>query len=268
MSKKEEILLMIFISHNYLDKELIEEIAQKLSSIYGQNNVFYDKWSIQPGDGIIDKMNTGLDNCRFFFFFVSKNSLQSNMVKLEWQAALLKATKGNAKFIPVRIDDCSFPIIFMQILYIDIYEQGIDIGIRQMIDVINGNNTFRPNDKFQNVKSYIEVGSDYVIIEFIPQFYMEPISKYAIILDNKENEISWEVLSESAFDSSMNENMIELNNKKMNFLYIGLDRTTTPSCPVQVKITQKTNKPINIVGAMKGKNSQINSFDLIPLIKK
>lgn len=75
---------MIFISHTAKDKAIVEPIALRLAQVYGQNNVFYDSWSIQPGDGIIDKMNEGLTNCKFFFFFVSKNSLQSNMVKLEW----------------------------------------------------------------------------------------------------------------------------------------------------------------------------------------
>ena len=78
---------MIFISHTAKDKAIVEPIALRLAQVYGQNNVFYDSWSIQPGDGIIDKMNEGLTNCKFFFFFVSKNSLQSNMVKLEWQNA-------------------------------------------------------------------------------------------------------------------------------------------------------------------------------------
>ncbi|NMB49512.1 MAG: TIR domain-containing protein [Bacteroidales bacterium] len=68
---------MIFHSHNFKDGD-----------IFGQENVFYDSWSIQPGDGIIDKMNDGLTQCKLFFFFVSNNSLNSEMVKLEWQNAL------------------------------------------------------------------------------------------------------------------------------------------------------------------------------------
>ena len=94
---------MIFISHTAKDKTIVEPIALRLAQVYGQNNVFYDSWSIQPGDGIIDKMNEGLTNCKFFFFFVSKNSLQSNMVKLEWQNAILKASNGTAKLIPVKL---------------------------------------------------------------------------------------------------------------------------------------------------------------------
>jgi len=259
---------MIFISHSSLDKDLIEEVAKQIAEIFGQAHVFYDSWSIQPGDGIINEMNTALENCKFFFFFVSKNSLQSDMVKLEWQAALLKATKGKAKFIPVRIDDCTFPIILMQILYIDIFEQGLDVGLRQMIDVINGNNTFRANEPFQNVHSYSEKGTDSIIIEFKAQFYMEPISKYIIILDNDENDISWNVLSDSEYYSSINQGMFFINDKPLNALYIGVDRATTPTYSVVVEIKQKTSKPINIIEVRKGKSNKTDSFDVIPLIGK
>lgn len=59
---------MIFISHYSKDKPIVEQLAVRLSDVYGQENVFYDSWSIQPGEGIIDKMNQGLQKCKFFFF--------------------------------------------------------------------------------------------------------------------------------------------------------------------------------------------------------
>lgn len=95
---------MIFISHNSKDKPIVEPIALKLATIFGQDKVFYDSWSIQPGDGIIDKMNEGLSNCKYFFYFVSANCLTSAMVKMEWQNALFRATQNVIKFIPVRLD--------------------------------------------------------------------------------------------------------------------------------------------------------------------
>lgn len=46
---------MIFLSHNYKDKNVVERVALALREVYGQNKVFYDSWSIQPGEGIVDK---------------------------------------------------------------------------------------------------------------------------------------------------------------------------------------------------------------------
>ena len=51
---------MIFLSHNSNDKPVVEQVALKLKNIYGQDKVFYDSWSIQPGEGIVDKMDEGL----------------------------------------------------------------------------------------------------------------------------------------------------------------------------------------------------------------
>ena len=146
---------MIFISHNSKDKPIVEPIAVKLSTIFGQDNVFYDSWSIQPGDGIIDKMNEGLSKCKFFFYFVSANSLTSSMVKLEWQNALVRAAQKQIRFIPVRLDQSSLPSIMLQTLYIDLFSNGIDVAIRQMVDVINGVNTFQAGQiSFNNLIAY------------------------------------------------------------------------------------------------------------------
>ena len=54
---------MIFLSHNYKDKAVVEPIAIGLKNAFSQDNIFYDNWSIQPGDGIIDKMNENVRTC-------------------------------------------------------------------------------------------------------------------------------------------------------------------------------------------------------------
>lgn len=101
----------IFISYNHNDKVLVDTIARRLEIEFGRNNIFYDAWSMQPGDSIIGKMDLGLSEFTTFFFFVSDNSLKSNMVQLEWQTALNRAINNDLKFVAVRIADCSIPTI-------------------------------------------------------------------------------------------------------------------------------------------------------------
>jgi TIR domain len=67
---------MIFLSHNHADKPVVEPVAIRLRAIFGQDKVFYDSWSIQPGDSIVERMNAGLTDVDFVFFFVSTNSLR------------------------------------------------------------------------------------------------------------------------------------------------------------------------------------------------
>ena len=86
---------MIFISYNHNDEQLVDMIARRLELEFGRDNIFYDKWSMQPGDSIIGKMNEGLEQFTTFFYFLSPNSLTSKMVAKEWQSALNKAVNEN-----------------------------------------------------------------------------------------------------------------------------------------------------------------------------
>lgn len=259
---------MIFLSHNYKDKEIVEPIAVSLSTVFGMENVFYDSWSMQPGEGIIDKMNQGLEECRYFFFFVSKNSLASNMVKLEWQNALYKATQNKAKLIPVKLDDCLMPAILMQTLYIDIYGKGLEYGLSQIIDVINNKNTFTQGfQTYENIRAYItekKVGKE-IEIEIRAETYQEPMSKYILLVENSENEIQItcpELLNPTG-DRFLKD--INLNdNYKCNGMYYFVNRATIPKFPIRFTITSTLETPLKFVGVMKAVGE--NSIRPVPLI--
>lgn len=83
-------------------------------------------------------MNEGLAACKLFLFFISENSLQSDMVKLEWQNAFLKSAKEQMRLVPVKIDDCFMPPIIAQNLYIDLYGNGLEVALRPILDVSQG----------------------------------------------------------------------------------------------------------------------------------
>ena len=122
----------LFISYNHNDAQLVDTIARKLELEFGRNNIFYDAWSIQPGDSIIGKMNEGLNGFDTFFLFLSPNSLTSKMVGLEWRSALNRAVNNNIKFVVVRIAECNPPAILGDMLYIDLYGEGLDSSVERM----------------------------------------------------------------------------------------------------------------------------------------
>ena len=70
---------MIFISYNHNDQQLVDMVARQLELSFGKNNIFYDRWSMQPGDSIIGKMNEGLEQYTTFFYFLQKFILVSKM---------------------------------------------------------------------------------------------------------------------------------------------------------------------------------------------
>ncbi|MBF1295540.1 MAG: toll/interleukin-1 receptor domain-containing protein [Parvimonas sp.] len=247
---------MIFISHTTADKSIVEPIAMRLAKVFGKENVFYDSWSIQPGEGIIDRMNDGLEKCEFFFFFVSKNSLKSKMVSLEWENALFKKAKEDIKFIPVKLDECMMPKILLQTLYIDIFNNGLEVGLRQMIDVVNGQSTFHKESQvFNNITGSLKYNSESeCIVEFKANYYLEPISNYAIILDNKIDDIQNECLTDGIRIIGNEENFKFPNGRIYNILFESVSRGTTPKFPYRVKLSTKSNAPLRIIGLMRATN--------------
>lgn len=232
---------MIFLSHNSKDKPIVEPIAIKLAEIFGQDNVFYDSWSIQPGDGIIDKMDEGLSKCKFFFYFVSANSLTSSMVKLEWQNALVRSAQKQIRFIPVRLDQSSLPSIMLQTLYIDLFSNGIDVAIRQIVDVINGVNTFQAGAiSFNNLVAYKYREGNKLIIECRALHYLEPITMFSFMTHTDIDQIRHNIPQEPVYSSGMHKD-VQINPiLKANFITLGLGRGTLPGFPFVVEFTSNT----------------------------
>lgn len=255
---------MIFLSHNYKDKPVVEQVALRLKSIYGIDKVFYDSWSIQSGDGIIDKMNEGLSNCKFFLFFISQNSLSSNMVKLEWQNALFRKAKERIVFIPIRMDNSILPAILTQNLYIDLYFQGLDVAIRQIVDVIEGNNTYRgPQQQFSNMVAYKYKEENKIIIECHAEHFLEPISSFMFCTSHDSNDINATVRNELAYYTN-NKNGAMLGNETINYVERGISKGTAPHFPFVVELSSKTGIDFDIKYVLHEKER--GKFFPIPII--
>jgi hypothetical protein len=154
--------MKIYLAHNHNDKDVVEPIAIQLRERYGEDSVFYDSWSIQPGDGIIDKMNEGLEKASVVFFFASKNSLSSQMVKVEWENAFFKAVSSSqTKFVTVKLDDSAVPSILLQNLYIDMFSRSYEVGLSDIIAVIENIPIFHEKfPEFHNLFGEIRLQPD------------------------------------------------------------------------------------------------------------
>ena len=258
---------MIFLSHNYKDKDIVEPIATRLRDAYGENNVFYDRWTIKPGDNIIDKMNEGLREVNYFFYFISKNSIQSKMVDLEWQVALYKKIKENIKFIPIKIDDSIPPAILLSTLYIDMYNVGFEVGLRQIFDVINNTNTQVINTEFSNIMAtLIKYGESNFDIVIKAKYFFEPNTRFFIAYTNKNEDIACKLLSDSVnIESKINN--IELNNGiTINGQYFQLLRGIEPQFPIRINVSNKKNEKIKDLLLFRAKTE--NFFNPVPLVLK
>tara|TARA_B110000208_G_C11663924_1_gene392703 strand:- start:61 stop:837 length:777 start_codon:yes stop_codon:yes gene_type:complete len=255
---------MIFISHNYNDKLVIEPIAERLSEIYGREKVFYDSWSIQPGDGIIDKMNEGLTNATHFFFFVSENSMKSNMVKMEWQNAIFKSSKGNCKVIPIRLDETSMPAILAQNLYIDMYSNGIETTITQIVNVIQGNSTHSSSaQKFSNLTySLVKEDTNKFNIKIFASHFLEPVPEFLIAVENNENELKFNLPKEGSFYGGFNKNISLNNGTVINAQLMRGGIPITPKHPLLISVESINNSVFKLKGVMH--KSEEDKYEFIP----
>lgn len=258
---------MIFLSHNSKDKPIIEELAIRLAEVFGREKIFYDSWSIQPGDGILDKMDRGISDCDFFFFFVSDNSLTSQMVKLEWQAALMKASGGSCRFIPVRISDCELPTLIKSTLYIDLFSTGLDACVGQIVNVIQGGNTFTPSQEgFSNLKFKISEKSDRkVVLDIHAIHFLEPIANFLVLHNNLKDDVKVNLPNEGMCRGGFNENLKLDSGLECNAHFVApMGRGITPSMPLRVSLESKSGEPIRFLGLLHQKAPQ--RFESVPQI--
>lgn len=241
----------IFLSHNRNDKPLVEAVALKLAAIFGQDQVFYDSWSIRPGDGIIDQMNNGLEAPEFVFFFVSANSLASGMVKLEWQNALYSASKGMTRIVPVRVDGSDMPAVLKQTLFIDMHTVGLEAAIAQIVSVTQGHASFTPQHQGFSNLSYVKTANSDGSIEVTVQasHLMEPNPNFAFATHNAESEIAWEMKNRQPFIGGFNKDAFTFGGggtaHAISMLPMGT--SLTPSHPLRVTFKKIGATPINIV---------------------
>lgn len=241
----------IFLSHNHADKPIVEPVAVRLAEIFGIDQVFYDSWSIRPGDGIIEQMNRGLEAPEYVFFFVSTKSLASQMVRLEWQNALHAATRGKTRMIPIRVDGSTMPPLLAQTLYIDMFAVGLEAAIAQIVSVAQGSASFTPQHQgFSNLTFSAMVGADGSIVVTIEASHlMEPNPSFLLLTSNTEEEISWAHGNNEAFFGGYNKNaFINSNGEHVHAItFKTMGGAITPRHPLQINLSKRADAPLVLV---------------------
>lgn len=259
----------IFISYSHKDKVLVDTVARKLEKVFGKNNIFYDSWSMQPGDSIIGKMNQGLEEFTTFFFFVSSNSLDSNMVRLEWQVALNRAVNNELNFVAVRIEDCTLPAILSDKQYIDLYGEGIDIAIDKMKAVSQSHSSYVPLEDFQNLVALATRLDENVVQIKVEALQFSEDNPEIVFACN--NEIDY---SDVCFDVEygyyvINSKQIKNEEGKiLNALSVGLQRQIKPGFPYFFRILFNTTNKYEGVILYRLTNKTNGTLEQIPLINE
>ncbi|MGY6209737.1 toll/interleukin-1 receptor domain-containing protein [Cytobacillus firmus] len=200
---------MIFLSHQTNDKDFVSVIAHNLEKEYGEENVFYDEWSIKPGENIVLGMSQGIERCRYFFYFITSNSLKSNMVNLEWTSALMKMSKEDIKFIPIRAENVNPPAIISALKYLDLYRNGLDVVITQIKEIISGNPVEKKMPTFNNIVAYNhQVSANEINFYVTAKRFFEPGGRFLLVSNLQDNEAELDSLTPFMTGQSYRENII------------------------------------------------------------
>ena len=258
----------VFISYNHNDARLVDVITQRLELEFGRNNIFYDAWSIQPGDSIIGKMNEGLESFTTFFFFISPSSLNSKMVSLEWQTALNRAVNNNLKFVAVRIADCAPPAILSDKQYIDLYGEGLDSAVEKMKCVVRSESTYKPLEPLENIKATAKMKNENTVSFTVEACtYAEPNPVFAFACSNPYNEFSVCFNISEGYTLSGSDEITTSDKTVLNARTVQLQRVLKPGFPFVFEVSLVNTERLENVVIYLLKDATKKEYRAIPLVE-
>lgn len=108
----------IFISYNHNDRDFVENLARNLVS--SRHNVWLDRWELNAGDSLTQKIQEALTESSAILVILSKNSVESEWCKRELSAGLVRELEEKRTVVmPCIIDDCKIPLFIKDKLYAD-----------------------------------------------------------------------------------------------------------------------------------------------------
>lgn len=127
----------VFVSHSSKDKSIVDRIVSDLEN--RGISVWYDKSEIKAGDNIVEKVNEGLRDSKYFLIILSPNAIRSSWVTEETSFAVLQQIALKGIFvIPILIEDCDIPPLLRPKRYVD-FRNSYDQGIQQLLEVFMAN---------------------------------------------------------------------------------------------------------------------------------
>jgi len=120
-----------FISYSTKDNDFVDKLSIEL--IKNRIHIWRDKWEMQPGDSLIDKIQTALIDSSYLLIVLSKNSVESEWCRKELNAGLMRElTKKDVTVIPVLIDNCEIPLFLQEKVFAD-FRTSFDDGFKNLL---------------------------------------------------------------------------------------------------------------------------------------
>ncbi len=114
----DEFLYDVFLSYSTKDKAVVRAVAERLRA--DGVRVWFDDWSLKPGDNIPAKLEEGLEHSRVLILCMSVNAFGSDWARLESGTFRFRDPLNNdRRLVPLRLDDAPIRGTLGQFVYID-----------------------------------------------------------------------------------------------------------------------------------------------------
>ncbi|MDQ2771479.1 MAG: toll/interleukin-1 receptor domain-containing protein [Bacteroidota bacterium] len=119
------------ISYSTKDSKFVDELSAEL--VKNRIQVWLDKWEMQPGDSLIDKIQNGISDSSFLLVVLSNNSVESEWCKKELNSGLMRElNEKKVVVIPILIDNCKIPLFLQEKVYAD-FREDFNSGLKSLL---------------------------------------------------------------------------------------------------------------------------------------
>lgn len=124
----------IFISYSHADANFVNRLARQL--VAHEVNVWIDRWEINVGDSLIDKVESAIGGAGALLVVLSRASVESNWVKKEVNAGLVRELdEKQVVVLPLLLEDCAIPIFLREKYFAD-FRTNFDDGLRRTLEAL------------------------------------------------------------------------------------------------------------------------------------
>jgi len=126
----------VFLSYSHANKDFVDKLATNL--VAARVSVWLDRWEMNVGDSLIEKIQEGLQDASALLVILSKASIESSWCKKELSVGLLRELdERKVVVLPVLLEDCLIPLMLRDKVYAD-FRTNFDEGWHAVISAISG----------------------------------------------------------------------------------------------------------------------------------
>ena len=123
--------MSVFISYSSKDANFVDQLATAL--VANRVHIWLDKWEMQVGDSLLDKIQSALTTSDYLLVVLSKASVESEWCKKELKAGLMRELEEKkTHVIPIIIEDCEVPIFLRDKKYAD-FRKDFITGLNELL---------------------------------------------------------------------------------------------------------------------------------------